>query len=185
MFTFLCSSFVQNVLFKAEVLFTFSIKRGQINYFFMPINRTLANFICHLQSFSSRNPGCLLNPALSLHGGDHIIFKCVEWKLAGFFQLCSASVYNKEMLDVNSLNRSVFLQRDECWGQSAVHPLPLSCLTPRSLLGWGQQWGLAVLGNGTDSLSHFVVALTLMLIQVCNSYSQRMPGSLGVDEVPF
>lgn len=38
-----------------------------------------------------------------------------------FFQLCSASVCNK---DVSSLNRSESLEREECWGQSALHPLP-------------------------------------------------------------
>lgn len=42
-----------------------------------------------------------------------------------------------------------------------------------------------MLGEGTDSLSHFVVALTLMLIPVGDSYSERMPGSLGVDKIHF
>lgn len=69
-------------------------------------------------------------------------------------------------------------------GMSAEVSLPFTpfhwaAWTWWSLLGWGQQWGLAVLGEGTDSLSHFVVTLMLMLIPVCNSHSQRMPGSLG------
>lgn len=84
-----CSLFCAQALYKMSYLkqksfLQFSIKKGQITYFFMPMNRTLASFICHA-SFSSRTPGCSLNPVQSWQGGDHIIFKCVEGKLAFFF----------------------------------------------------------------------------------------------------
>lgn len=137
-----CSLFCAQALYKMSYLklksfLHFSIKKGQITYFFMPMNRTLASFICHV-SFSSRTPGCSLNPVWSWQGGDHIIFKCVEGKLAVF------------------INFAVQMSAARtCWMWTGVNPAVRLPFTP------AQQQGLPVLLEALAPFSDVIACASL------------------------